>query len=290
MVTLWRQPTYCDPAATLPETTHRSTSAELYATLLGPFTLSRNGRRVPIGRRGAVAELSRYLVAHAGRLVPRDELIELLWPSADVQRAVHRLHVAISNLRSTLGAGASPLRLEDDKYVIVADSIRTDCDTFDAHYGEAKAAAARRAYAAAAESFRSALATYGGEYVADRPYADWTAQPRARFAERRLGALTWLCEHALREGDVMLLAEYAGEILETDNLRERIHRHLMRAHYALGERGLAIRQYQRCAVLLESELGALPSRETQQLYEAIVSDVPLPDERYPLDRAWGWGT
>jgi len=283
MVTLWREPIHREPLAARPAEASRPPAAELYATLFGAFTLSRHGRRVSIGRRGAVAELARYLVAHAGRQVPRDELIELVWPNADTRRAVHRLHVAVSSLRRALGAGASPLRLEDDKYYIAAESIVTDCDAFDGHYREAKAASARRAYAVAAEAFRAAVATYGGEYVADRPYADWTAQRRARFAERRLDALTWLCEHALREGYLMALAEYAGEVLDSDNPRERMHRHLMGAHYTIGERGLAIRQYHRCAELLQTELGVLPSRETQRLYQAISDDVPLPEERYPLE-------
>jgi len=89
---------------------------------------------------------------------------------------------------------------------------------------------------------RPALSRQPPEARRDRPGRDTTrTERRARFAERRLDALTWLCEHALREGYLMALTEYAGEVLDSDNLRERIHRHLMRAHYALGERGLAIR-------------------------------------------------
>ncbi|HEY1294538.1 MAG TPA: BTAD domain-containing putative transcriptional regulator [Chloroflexota bacterium] len=265
-------------------------TAELYGTLFGTFGVYRAGRQLPIAPRGAVAELSRYLVAHAGRGVPRDELVELVWPEVNHELAVHRLHVAVSTLRRELNGTArrnrrekSPLRLEDDKYCVAADAIVTDCDLFEAHYRHGKAERDRAEYASAARCFREAVAVYAGEFVADRPYAEWAERRRTHFAERRLDVLDWLCEHALRESDMMSLLEYGREILEFDNLRERTHRHLMRAHYYLGDRGLAIRQYQQCAHLLESELGVLPSQQTQQLHHAIRDDSPLPSERLMLD-------
>ena len=293
MLTLWRDdasartmpadlspPFAAKGAAVVRDRPH---ARELYATLLGPFSLFRCGQLVPLGPRGAVAELSRYLVAHAGTPVPRDELIELLWPEADPYRAVHRLHVAVSKLRGAVasrGAGKSPVRLADDQYSIEAESILTDCDLFETQYREAKRLGGCHEYAAAAGLFRAALAGYSGDYVADRPYAEWTVQKRAHFSERRLDAMTWLCEHALRSNDLGALADYAQAILDTDNLRERIHRYLMRVHYARGERGRAIRQYQRCADALQTELGVRPSRETDHLYHAILEDVALPDESY----------
>ena len=52
----------------------------------------------------------------------------------------------------------------------------------------------------------------------------------------------------------------------------------MRAHYYLGQRAAAIRQYRACAADLERELGAPPSLLTQQLHEAICHDHHLPAE------------
>jgi DNA-binding SARP family transcriptional activator len=57
----------------------------------------------------------------------------------------------------------------------------------------------------------------------------------------------------------------------------------MRAHYHLGQRASAIRQYRACAAYLERELGAAPSLLTQQLHDAICHDHELPGERGPTD-------
>jgi two-component SAPR family response regulator len=93
----------------------------------------------------------------------------------------------------------------------------------------------------AATAFRVALATYQGDYVADDPYAEWAREQRMHFSERLLNALTFLADDAWQERNLTGLVEYARQVLEVDELRERAHRHLMRAHYMLGQRACAVR-------------------------------------------------
>jgi DNA-binding SARP family transcriptional activator len=255
--------------------------ADLYATFFGTFALYRGQRQLPLGHNRAVVELCRYLIARAGQLIPQDELLELLWPNSDSVPARHRLHVAVSSMRRILevdGDNATFVQLDDQCYSIPAHAVVTDCDLFERHYQDGKLCLARRDLPSAAAAFRAALALYKGEYLANLPYAAWTHQARAHFAERRLTALTVLCEHAALEHDVLAVLEYAQQILEIDNLRERAHRHLMRAHYHLGQRGCALRQYQTCARILHEELGVPPAQVTQRLRQAICDDADLPPE------------
>src|SRR6266545_1871043 len=221
-----------------PASPHLAAGA-LYGTLLGSFRLYRAQAEVPLGGSRVVLDLCRYLVAHAGRVVPREVLLELLWPEqAPAAPATHRLHVAVSTLRHLLDeplADHSLLLMEDEGYRIGADSVVTDCDLFELRYDHAKACLDRHNAPAAAESFRDALAVYGGEYLADSPYAEWA-------------------------------------------LRQRAHRQLMRAHYLMGQRSCAIRQFRVCADLLEQELGTAPSLQTKNLVEAIMNDAELPGE------------
>jgi LuxR family transcriptional regulator, maltose regulon positive regulatory protein len=259
----------------------RRLAAVLYATYFGTFTLYRGRTRLPLGRNRPVIELCRYLLAHAGQTVPRDELLELLWPEADPARAVHRLHVAISGLRRLLdpaGSTASLVRLDDESYSIPEHAIITDCNLFEQHYRRGKTHLFEKDYPAAGAAFRAALQLYVEDYLADDLYAEWTHKQRSHFVECRLNALTFLCEAAALEHDLTSLLEYARQILEVDNLRERSHRYLMRAHYSMGQRACAIRQYNACAEILGQELGVLPSQQTQRLYEAIRDDTELPGE------------
>jgi DNA-binding SARP family transcriptional activator len=257
----------------------------LFATFFGGFTVYRDRRRLSIGSSRPVCELGTYLMAHAGKSVARDALMDLLWPEVDPARAAHRLHVAVSDLRRIVDEPglASLVRLQDDSYQIAACSVATDCELFEQHYQRAKRHLSHGDDEAATSAFQAALQLYAGEFLADHPYLDWAAQKRAHFAERQLSALTALCERAAHRRDFHAVEDYARAILAVDNLREQAHRHLMRAHYYLGQRASAIRQYRACAADLERELGAAPSLLTQQLHEAICHDHQLPPEIGPAD-------
>lgn len=258
----------------------RATTAALYATCLGPFRVFRDGHELSLGGGRLVVDLFRLLVG-AGRPVPRDEVLELLWPNADPLRSGHRLHVTVSALRQSLdlaGRGVSALKFQDDAYQVDPDTLSTDFQRFDAHYDDGRRWAEAGSADRAAESFKTALALYGGDFLADRPYADWALQRRAHFLERRLSASAMLAEYALGCNDLVAAVEYAHLQLAADSLRERAHRQLMRAHYLMGQRACAIRQYEHCAELLQREVGVTPSHLTRQLREAIVRDAVLPAE------------
>ena len=262
-----------------------STEPPLFATFFGTFNVYRDRRPLSIGSSRPVCELGTYLMAHAGKSVARDALMDLLWPEVDPSRAAHRLHVAVSDLRRVVDAPglASLVRLQDDSYHIDAESVSTDCALFEQYFLRATRHRARGDEEGAAISFEAALQLYRGEFLADHPYLDWAAQQRAHFAERHLSALTALCERAARRHDFRSVEEFARAILAVDNLREQAQRHLMRAHYGLGQRASAIRQYRAFAAELERELGATPSLLTQQLHDAICHDHELPGEINSFD-------
>ena len=252
-------------------------SNELFASYFGRFSLRRDGVAYSFGQGRSVLELGRYLIARAGGLVARDELAELLWPEADPSQSAHRLHVAISKLRLLLRAYL-PVHFDGQNYSVPAGAVTTDCAQFDERYAHGMAELAGGSRAQGAAALQSALALYTGDYLEDARYADWTISPRSHYAERRIMALTYLCEYASAERDLAAVLEVGGRIVELDALRERAHRQLMAAHYRLGQRAISILQYRRCEEALARELNTRPSRETQRLYEAICTDTPLPVE------------
>src|SRR5262249_38285739 len=65
----------------------------LFASFFGTFTLYRKHRRLSIGSSRTLSELGTYMIAHAGKAIARDALMEMLWPEVDPARAAHRLHV-----------------------------------------------------------------------------------------------------------------------------------------------------------------------------------------------------
>jgi len=62
--------------------------------------------------------------------------------------------------------------------------------------------------------------------------------------------------------------------LEEDELREDIHRRIMRAYVEAGRRSDALAQYRHCREILIQELGVEPSQETQRLYQKAAGRTP----------------
>jgi two-component SAPR family response regulator len=62
--------------------------------------------------------------------------------------------------------------------------------------------------------------------------------------------------------------------LETDRLREDVHRRIMRCFAEIGRRSKALAQYDLCRDILDRELGVDPAPETVVLYEEIAAKQP----------------
>ena len=78
------------------------------AETLGGFRLLREGRPVELveWQSKKARDLLKLLVTRQGRPVPRERLMEALWPGEDVAKLPNRLSVALSTLRSVLDPGA----------------------------------------------------------------------------------------------------------------------------------------------------------------------------------------
>src|SRR5262245_41018603 len=100
-------------------------------------------------------------------------------------------------------------------------------------------------------------------------YDDWVAIERERFRQLRVHALEQLCNRLTRAKRFGEAIDAGLAAMHCEPLRESAHRALVRTHLAEGNRGEAIRQYQRFRELLHDELGLEPSQEL----EALVADI-----------------
>lgn len=110
-----------------------------------------------------------------------------------------------------------------------------------------------------------------GDDVLPGWYDDWVIMERERFRQLRLHALDRLAEQLLtigRSGDAV---QAALASVQAEPLRESAHRLLIRAHLQEGNIAEAIRQYDRYAFLLQTELDARPSRAMEQLMTATAA-------------------
>ncbi len=254
--------------------TGRSTPvAPLRITLLGGFQAeAASGRRIEIAAKKTRALLA-YLALPAGRPHTRDELADCLWSDRGDKQARASLRQALGELRKDLEAlDASPLVLDHDKVALDPALTEVDVATF-----------VTLAAGEDLEELRRAAATYAGDLfhgfdISDPTYADWLRGERERLRGVAMHVLRRLLEQ--ESGQAALAA--GQRLLDLDPLGEDAHRALMRRYAESGEIGAALRQYEKCREILQRELSARPSPETEALHRAIrdragaVSPAPSP--------------
>jgi LuxR family transcriptional regulator, maltose regulon positive regulatory protein len=221
-------------------------------------------------------QLFQLLLTERGRTLPRDRVLEALWPEMEPDAAANNLRVTLNRLGKAIepdrpdGAPPAYLLQQGDTYGFNMESDHhLDAADFAEAVAKGQRAARRGQRAAAITAFRTAIALYGGPYLPDNLYEDWTVVERERLAmlfndaAMRLGAL--LLEEGLAHEAIGL----AWRVLENDRAHEEAYRLLMRAHATLGERSTALRLYARCVTMLHDELGVEPLPETTALYNTL---------------------
>jgi YVTN family beta-propeller protein len=258
--------------------------SELKVFLAGRVAIEAEGvvvgeERFP-GRQGRL--LFACLVAERGRAVPRDELAEVLWGEAPPATWEKALTVLMSKLRGLLaecgldGAmaltsafGCYRLDLPEGAWVDViaaADAVAEAEAAFAADDLERTKEVGTRAASLARPSFLP------GEEGA------WVDAKRRELLDILRRALSCLAEASLRSGDEVEAVKWAEETIALEPYRETGYRHLMAAHAAAGNRGEALRVYERCRRLLATELGAYPSPKTESIYRELLG-APSPGPR-----------
>ncbi len=248
--------------------------APLVAHLLGRVRLAVGDRPIPdtAWPRRTARSLLLLLLATPGHRLPRDRVLDLLWPEASPKTALNALYVALSGLRSVLEPGRPVGRAS--AYVEVGAEVVglwsdpglwVDADAFEATLAAAGGATAT----ARRDALRRALALYGGDLLADEPYADWPVARRERLRRGWRRAVLDLAELEVEANEPLTTTGPLEALLTADPTDEAAHRALMGALAAAGQWDEALHQYRRCVETLRSELDVEPSEETEALAAAL---------------------
>lgn len=252
--------------------------------LLGPAEIATNGRILTArdwsGRRAR--SLLLLLAGTPDHRLHREQIIDLLWPDADLDAGSNALYKALHALRRTLEPDLRTGR--DSSMVIVSGNSIAIGDTVDLwlDVDQFTALLAHANTASPSEQrplLRGALDLYHGEFVADEMYADWPVPRREALRASYERATLNLATLDLEAGEPLASIPWLEALLGQDQSAEAVHRALMRAYQAAGQRGLALRQFERCRDLLDREFDDTPEPETTRLAEAIrLAPVPAEDD------------
>ncbi|HET9681461.1 MAG TPA: BTAD domain-containing putative transcriptional regulator, partial [Candidatus Limnocylindrales bacterium] len=226
--------------------------SRLELRLLGDFRAEIDGRPVApdAWRQGRAASLVKLLALTRGKRLPREEVIEALWPGispeaggTNVRKAVHFARRALGG-EAAIGGRAGSIELWPN------GPILTDVERFEA-------ASARALRSGDPEECRQAAELYAGELLPADRSEPWSEDRRRSVRDAYV--------------DVLRGAGMWSRVLEVDPTDEDAHRELMRAHLESGNRQAAIRQFERLREVLRDELGVGPDPDSVALYERVLA-------------------
>jgi DNA-binding SARP family transcriptional activator len=228
------------------------------------------GDRVLTIPRRQVRALLYHLAAQA-RPVPRERLCYLFWPDTPDSDARRSLTHLLSHLRRAL-PDPDLLLTHGDRMELDPHRVTSDLLTF-TQLADPEGQI---------EALRQAADLYRGPFLAgfslpgSPEFEAWMLEHRRACERVYLEVLVALIEGCAAREEYDIAITYAGRYLATDELAEDVHRRLIALYTAAGNRTAALRQFERCAAILERDLGVRPLPETRAAYQIALEDHPPP--------------
>lgn len=246
------------------------------ARLLGPVDLRVGDRILAPGawRRRPARRILLMLLGTPGHRLPRDVVLDALWPDHNLDVSLNSLYKVMHTLRRTLqpnlGAGQKSAYVEigNDWIAIVPhDGLWVDADCFE-HLVRQEATGLEFR-----ETLHAALEFYRGDFMVDEPYADWPITRRESLRAARERAVLNLARIDLEQGDPLASLGHLEALLADDPASEEAHRSIIRALLARGQCAEALQQVERCRLALRRELDVALDPETEAL-AALARSAP----------------
>lgn len=265
--------------ATVPST------AALEIQILGDFRIAIGGHVLerPAWRLRKAESLVKLLAATSGHRLHREQILEALWPEANLQVAAAAFYQALHFARRALEPdlvdrhGSAFLSLNRNVLELRAPGkLWIDADEFE------DAAAIARA-TGDPETYHRAIGLYSGDLLPDDLYEDSVAARRQQLRYLCLDLLAELAHRLQSVGDFNGASAALERALQIEPASGEIYVALMRFYALAGMRERALLQYRRLSDVLAREVGAQPDPKTRQLYEDIAGNrFPAPaDDKSP---------
>lgn len=251
----------------------------MWFRMLGPLEVITDGRQLSLGGSKQRATLG-YLLLHPNQTVSISRLLNALWSVEEAPATARKiLQNAVWGLRRALDTGVATetpvaLRTQAPGYCLDVTPDHIDLHLFHRWANEGRSKLAAGEPDAAAPLLSDALELWRGPALADLTEAGLLWPELTTLQNTRLDVLEDFFEAQLACGRHYAVLGELESMVETEPLRERACAQLIRALYRCGRQADALGVFSRLRTLLVEDLGLEPSRELQQLQQAILTHDP----------------
>jgi LuxR family transcriptional regulator, maltose regulon positive regulatory protein len=253
---------------------------------LGPFRIWLGEKEVgeKDWQREKAKELFQLFITNSARLLAKDEIVQILWPTQDKLSSDRDFKVALNALNHVLepfrkprsnpffvirdgtSYGLNPIAAIEIDTVQFQEWIQTGLNEQDPEK--------------AIPVLEKGLELYRGEFLTERRYVDWCITKRERMLVFYLRAAEKMAQLHVRKENYDVAINWCERILERDRTWEEAYRLLMYCYYRKNNRPHAIKWYEKCIQILEEELGVSPLEPTHHMYEMILESTKFYEQMY----------
>ncbi len=256
----------------------RSTAQPLIVCMLGSFEMQLGKRRLLFSDWSSKKSLVafKYLALNRNKgFVPREVLMELLWPESSTEAAQRNLNMAISTLRRTLEPAMQ--RRQSSYLLSVKDSFQlnlgqggwTDVEIFQQKTIEAREARELGDFDVCFVALREAIDLYRGPLLPEESRDDWCAEERKQLAAAYGQLLVDLSTELLRRDEFAEAISVLDKAIALDPANEQLCRKQMQLNAQTGNRVGVEEAFRRCRDYLRQNYDARPANATLQLYRKL---------------------
>jgi ATP/maltotriose-dependent transcriptional regulator MalT len=249
----------------------------LHVRTLGRFMLYRGTEEVCSRewQREKARSLFQLLVVNRKGYLHKDQILDALWPGLDTDVASSHFKVVFNAMLNVIEPGR-PARLnsflvnrEGPLYGLnPLSGTWVDADEFDSLVAKAGRLAASDPEGAC-DLYRNAISLHRGDFLQESLYEDWAIAERERLLAVYLRAAQSFAELLYGGHEIEECIDVCESVLTRDQCWEEAYRLLMLCYLERGNRAMALRAYERCEAVLQSEMGMSPSRDMVAVLERV---------------------
>ncbi len=253
---------------------------QLKINLLGKFNVTIGDQKLPLSawKSSKALMIFKYLAANRRQgFIPREVLIELLWPEEDIQKTGSRFNMAMSALRKTLEPHLSPksasayIERKKDQYRLYQGSrIRIDAEQFsDAiiAVNTQKNNPQKRL-----EICLLAQSLYQGAFLEEDRYEEWCIGKRERFMAKYLKILREIVAIYEGENHIEKAILFTGKILDADPFDENAFKLLMTFYAGSGHLSKTKKTYLNYKTMAE-QMDCPVRSDIKNLYRKLIQET-----------------
>ncbi len=221
--------------------------------------------------------LLKSIVLHGSRDIPKEVLIDDLWPKASAAAGEKNFKINFHRLRKALepnvkkAFGYAYIVQKAGLVSLDPELVRLDVSEFLSFALKAQENEKNNHFETALTFYEHAADLYKGDYFSEELYLEWISRKRDLLREKYIDVLQKKASLHEEMDQISKSVETWQRVLDLEPCSETAYQNLMILYADSGQKTRAIKLFEECRMVLESELGVLPDTETCQIYDKIRS-------------------